>query len=144
MSFAEAAIVIIDGRSAFDWTPRGRTAGFLPDGREFWEFLAEHRDELEGVAHLHPGDGWPVASAEDVTTFDAVERGLGQRLDWWIISSDSGVLYRREGAGYGIERGWSGWPVPAFQTRHPEAMPPRWVAHLRSLGHVNINTEERT
>ena len=42
--------------------------------------------DLAGVAHSHPGGGIPTPSWEDLTTFAAVEDGLGQRLVWWIVS----------------------------------------------------------
>ena len=58
----------------------------------------EHRKILGGVAHVHPGYGEPTPSHEDVSTWAAVERGLGRRLLWPIITMDRELHY--VGAGW--------------------------------------------
>lgn len=63
-----------------------RSQTYLPDSHSLWEFLWEHRAELGGVAHTHPWDGPARPSRTDVTTFSAIERGLGVRLRWPIVT----------------------------------------------------------
>jgi hypothetical protein len=94
----EAAVVIDHEGTPIHWhVPPGRTAGSLPDSRELWDVLWNHRDRLSGVAHSHPGGGIPGPSHEDVTTFSAVELALGRRLNWWITSADAVVVARWQG-----------------------------------------------
>lgn len=86
----ETGVVVGDGRVPLYWhLPEGRTSGSLPDSRKLWEFIWEHRHEVRGVAHSHPGSGLPGPSYEDVTTFSAIELGLGRRLVWWITTEDT-------------------------------------------------------
>jgi hypothetical protein len=56
----------------------------------FWE----NRERVSGFAHTHPGSGLPEPSHTDLTTFAAVEAGLGKRLNWFILTEDSFRLYR--------------------------------------------------
>lgn len=110
----EAGVVIdINGAPIYWHLPDGRTGGSLPDSQPLWEVLWEHRDILGGFAHSHPGSGTPDPSRTDITTFIAVEAGLGRHLDWWITSSDRLIVcrrylpqYRRQGVySYISERG---------------------------------------
>lgn len=93
--------------------------GALPDSRELWDVFWTHRATLLGFAHTHPGRGIPGPSHTDLTTFAAVEAGLGKRLHWWIASSDHVVLLRWSAGIYG------GLTVPK------SAVP--WVDRLREL-----------
>ena len=96
----EAAVVVDKQGRPLHWhIPTNRTGVALPDSRPLWDVLWEHREALGGVAHSHPGSGIPGPSHEDVTTFEAVEKGLGRRLDWWISSSNHLVLVRWVGPG---------------------------------------------
>lgn len=88
----EAGVVIAGGKPVFWHLPKGRSAGSLPDSRDLWDVLWEHRETLDGFAHSHPGSGWPGPSQTDVTTFLAVERALGRRLKWWITSRTNMIL----------------------------------------------------
>lgn len=88
----EAGVVIVGGEAVFWHLPPGRTGGSLPDSRDLWDVLWEHRADLDGFAHSHPGHGWPGPSQTDVTTFLAIERALGRRLKWWITSRTNMVL----------------------------------------------------
>ncbi len=99
MSFLEAAVVIglVDGREVVTYrhAPPRRSAVSLPDSTALWSQLWGTRETLVGVAHLHPGHG-PEArrpSHEDLTTFRAVERGLGMLLIWWIATVDAADAY---------------------------------------------------
>lgn len=93
--------LVIDWRGdALHWhAPADRTSVALPDSHDLWEFLIENVAIVSGFAHTHPGSGVPGPSHTDLTTFAAVEAGLGTRLDWWILSSDSMILVRWEGPG---------------------------------------------
>lgn len=69
--------------------PVGRNAGYLPDDRGLWEIMWAARHTLKGFAHTHPGFGMPSPSGTDLTTFSAVELGLGRKLEWWIATRDA-------------------------------------------------------
>lgn len=128
MSFAEAAIVVGQaGAITLTHVPAGRTAVAIPDAPDLWEHLIEHRDTTVAVAHLHPGAGVPSASREDLTTFDAIERGLGRRLQWWIATSDAVARFSWD------ER--AGRYFRAETMKNAPAAEPTWVPYLRSLGH---------
>jgi hypothetical protein len=84
----EAGVVVTGGGPIFWHLPNGRTGGSLPDSRRLWDVLWDlRREEFLGFAHSHPGSGVPGPSWTDITTFAAVELGLGRRLTWWITSS---------------------------------------------------------
>jgi hypothetical protein len=134
-----AAVIGLDGTVLHWHLPSGRTSGSIPDSRTLWDVLWENRERLAGVAHTHPGGGVPRPSWEDVTTFAAVEAGLGQRLSWWIASASHVVVLRHTGPGRHDYRG-------------PELLDePPWVAELRRLSGqdapedrvARMNTDER-
>lgn len=77
--------------------PLGRTATSLPDSRELWEILWQHRAELGGFAHSHPWRGRPDPSMTDITTFEALELGLGRQLLWPIVTLDEVSYFARRG-----------------------------------------------
>ena len=83
--------------------PGGGSSVAIPDSRNLWEFIWEHRDEITGIAHTHPGGGIPGPSYEDLTTFRAIEKGLGKRLEWWIATKDFLSLYVYEDREYVFE-----------------------------------------
>ena len=76
------------GDPLFWHLPPGRSAGAIPDSRDLWQVLWEHRRVLGGVAHTHPWRGSPEPSSTDLTTFAAVEAGLGRRLLWLVVTFD--------------------------------------------------------
>lgn len=87
MSVRETRLVFDQEGKTLLWPhDPNRSAGYLPDSQSLWDFLWEHRAELGGVAHTHPWDGPSWASGTDVTTFSAIERGLGRRLYWPIVT----------------------------------------------------------
>lgn len=89
----EAGVVVVAGDPVHWHLPVGRSGGSLPDSRQLWDVLWDlRREEFLGFAHSHPGSGVPGPSWTDITTFAAVELGLGRRLDWWITSSDHVIL----------------------------------------------------
>jgi hypothetical protein len=83
----ETALVVLQ-HSVIWHEPDGRSWGSIPDSRDLWLVLWDHRADLVGVAHSHPGRGRPQPSIEDLTTFCACEAGLGRRLFWWIATAD--------------------------------------------------------
>lgn len=85
----EAAMVFNKKGEVFHWhLPQGRTAGSIPDTRTLWDILWEHRAVVGGVAHTHPWNGAPWPSQTDVTTFRAIEQGLGKLLLWPVVTLD--------------------------------------------------------
>lgn len=125
----EAGVVIgTDG--PIHWhLPAGRTGGSIPDSRQLWKVLFENRKaDCLGFAHSHPGGGVPGASWTDLTTFAAVEAGLGRRLDWWITSSDHVVLLR-----------WRGPDRISYNLFQLLTADPEWTAQLREYS--NKETE---
>ena len=94
----EAGILISqNGNILYSHTPHGRTVGSLPDSVDLWSVFWENRRRLLGFAHSHPGSGVPAPSWTDLTTFAAIEAGLGRRLSWWITSSTHVIEVRYEG-----------------------------------------------
>lgn len=90
----EAGLVLDLRGNPLHWhTPPDRTGGSLPDSRDLWDIFWENRDNISGFAHSHPS-GMAVPSHTDVTTFAAVELGLGRKLDWWIVTPGCMTLTR--------------------------------------------------
>jgi len=129
----EAAVVVATDGSVLHWhNPHGRTMGSLPDSRDLWDVLWENRAILAGVAHTHPGGGWPSPSWEDVTTFDACESGLGRRLSWWIATANRIRRYRWGGPSKFDYVGW--FPVG----------PTPWLAELRLNSGFNTPIQDES
>jgi hypothetical protein len=83
----EAGLVFDRQGDPIHWhLPPDRTGVALPDSRALWKVLWENRHRLGGVAHTHPWAGPSAPSVIDVTTFAAIEAGLGQRLIWPIVT----------------------------------------------------------
>ena len=99
MSIEAGVVINLQGQPIHWHLPPDRSAGYLPDSKDLWEVLWENRGNLLGFAHSHPGGGSPSPSWTDITTFAAVEAGLGFRLAWWITSSEAWVLCRWAGPG---------------------------------------------
>jgi hypothetical protein len=90
MADLEAGVVLTwYDRMELHWhIPKDRTIGYLPDSQDLWHTFWVHRERITGFAHTHPGSGVPSPSQEDLTTFEAIEAGLGKRLAWFIASRD--------------------------------------------------------
>ena len=106
----ESAMVFDDRGEVIAYhTPPGCTSGSIPDTRSLWEILWEHRAHLGGVAHVHPWNGEPHPSTTDVTTFRAIENGLGKLLLWPVVTFDQVGVWVWDGpeSGYIRETEWS-------------------------------------
>jgi proteasome lid subunit RPN8/RPN11 len=128
----EAAVVLGPKGQALYWhLPPNRNTVTLPDSQTLWEVYWKNREIMVGQAHSHPGYGWPGPSYEDITTYDACERGLGKRYTWWIASMDRLVTVTWDGPGstdYRVDR----------VTEEPS-----WVEELRRLSQQPTSDEER-
>ena len=67
----------------------------IPDERERWETIWEHRDEIIEIVHSHPGELLDF-SHEDLTTMEAVEAGTGKAFIWSIVT-ETGFRSRKAG-----------------------------------------------
>jgi hypothetical protein len=118
----EAGVLLdIEGKPIHWHVPEGRTAASLPDSRVLWQIIWWNRKRVGGFAHTHPGKGVPGPSYTDVTTFSAIEIGLGRPLLWPILSEDDGAMYRHEG------------PGKYHYTRCPQTIVAEWADLLRKL-----------
>lgn len=116
----EAGVLVGLDLEVLHWhLPNDRSGGSLPDSRDLWDVIWEHRDRVMGFAHSHPGSGIPAPSYEDVTTFAGVEAALGKRLVWWITSSD-----------HFSEWCWVG-PGKLDYAQGPALYQPEWMSELR-------------
>jgi hypothetical protein len=76
------------------WYHNPREGGtYIPDSSDLWEILWKNRVVLGGVAHTHPWDGPAHPSHTDVTTFSAIEIGLGKKLLWPIVTFTEVVYF---------------------------------------------------
>ena len=67
----------------------------IPDERERWEVIWNHRNEITEIAHSHPGDFLDF-SQEDLTTMQAIEAGTAKSFVWSIITKHE-FLSQKEG-----------------------------------------------
>jgi hypothetical protein len=83
----ESAMVFDEKGLIIYWhDPPGASSSHIPDSKRLWNVLWNQRHRLGGVAHTHPWDGPTEPSGTDLSTFKAVEAGLGQRLIWPIVT----------------------------------------------------------
>ncbi len=64
----------------------------IPDARERWETIWEHRADIAEIVHTHPGEMLRF-SEEDRTTMEAVEAATGLKFHWSVVTR-SGYLSR--------------------------------------------------
>jgi hypothetical protein len=91
MSIEAGVLVGRNGRPLYWHMPRGASVVELPDSATLWDVIWRFRHVSEGFAHTHPGRGVPEPSNTDLTTFAAVEAGLGRRFIWWVLSEDKAI-----------------------------------------------------
>src|SRR5262245_31192396 len=102
----------------------------IPDSRERWEIIWEHRQEITEIAHSHPGEFLDF-SHEDLTTMEAVEAGTGRQFIWSIVtktrflSRKDGVDTRRE------DSPW--WLELMLRLSYGETRPRRAISKRREL-----------
>jgi hypothetical protein len=95
----EVGLVFDRSGNAIYWhLPRNRSATLLPDSRILWEVLWQHRALVGGFAHTHPWRGRAQPSSIDLTTFAAIELGLGKRLLWPIVTLDDVTYHAWDGS----------------------------------------------
>lgn len=93
MTIEAAALIHANGREVLCWhLPDGRTWASVPDTSELLQLLVQHRAEMAGTAHSHPGTGVPGPSWTDITTYSVLEKYFGTRFRHWIASMDRMVL----------------------------------------------------
>jgi hypothetical protein len=78
-----AVIFDKEGKPLYWSTGRGAS---IEDSRSFWDVIWENRDKIQGIAHTHPWVGPTQPSGTDITTWEAIEKGLGIGLLWPIIT----------------------------------------------------------
>lgn len=121
--------VVLDknGEVLFWHEPPGRTSGSIPDDPDLWTRIWEARDIIGGHAHTHPWAGPAYPSEEDLTTYLAIERGLGRKLQWYVVTMTEAarividVVYPAQGLRTPFI-GWTALPID----------PPAWVNELRN------------
>lgn len=102
---------LIDRNGQLLWSDASSSPLALPDSRERWEAIWQHRHELVELAHSHPL-GPEQFSAEDSSTMRALDDALGRKLLFSLVTPRQYLL-----------RGPNDIAVPAT--------PPEWVRSLR-------------
>ena len=133
MSLENGVVVSTNGEAIYWHTPKDRQVAYLPDSKDLWQVMWDNREQLSGFAHSHPGVGCPTPSWEDITTFSSVDRALGQKLVWWIITEDQIAEYQWKGPGkYDYER-------VSVQTLDVGKY--TWLAYLHSISYGGTDGE---
>jgi hypothetical protein len=70
----------------------GSSDFYIKDSSELWNVIWENRLKIGGIAHTHLHSTSP--SSIDITTFKAIEDGLGKILWWPIVTAKSVGFYR--------------------------------------------------
>lgn len=92
-------IVARDG--AVLWSDAAAGPALLPDSHARWEAIWRHRTAIGELAHSHPL-GSDTFSREDETTMEALDRALGARLRYSVVSP--GAMVARAGSDGADER----------------------------------------
>jgi len=131
MGVTEVGVVLDLNERPILWhLPEDRTLTSLPDSPDLWQFIWDNRDRISGIAHSHPWYGDATPSHEDVTTFAAIERALGKRLRWWVVTFDRIMTVNWFGPGdldYGCI---------AYGSN------PEWVAEIREKSKWNLTKQD--
>lgn len=134
----EIGALIGTGDRVLHWhTPPDRSESNLPDSAELWNLLWEAHCNgiLVGFAHSHPGSNTPQPSYEDISTFAAIEAGLGRTLTWWIASASlqSIRIERHQPEPGRLHR------ATVYQIRSLESVnEPWWMMELRRRSEMQI------
>jgi proteasome lid subunit RPN8/RPN11 len=129
----ETAAVVWDDETVSLHRPEGSSAAAIPDTQSLWDVVSEGKERVSGIAHTHPGRGYPAPSDEDLTTFRAIEKGLGRRIKWWILTSNRSVLLE-----------WSGHGISGYGLREavPREREPAWMDELRRASYSEVELSE--
>ena len=131
----EVAMVFDKKGNAIFWPSVPGSAGSIPDNRNLWDRLWENRDILGGVAHTHPWDGPTSPSGTDLTTFAAIEAGLGKALIWPIVTMTHVSFWAKRGARMAIREEDNGSYVEVWQPfLHKE-----WEKNIEELRRLSLN-----
>ncbi len=131
MSIEAAMAVWTDGTTTLH-EPEGRSAVWIPDTQSLWDIVSENKDRLDGIAHSHPGRGYMAPSSEDISTFRAMEKGLGRRIKWWILTSNRAILVEWSGSGL------TGYELKKSYKTEEE---PAWMNELRRASYPEVRTD---
>jgi len=82
------------GFALFWPSSEGNKHNYIEDSSILWNRIWDNRNRIEGIAHTHPWSCPPFPSATDETTWWAIEKALGKRLTWPIISMNSVGFFR--------------------------------------------------
>ncbi len=83
------------------WADASQSALALPDSRARWEAIWSRREVLVEVAHSHPLG--PLSfSAEDESTMQALQEGLGRPLSFSVVAQE-GMVRRQAGTDARVE-----------------------------------------
>ena len=134
----EMAMVFSRRGELIHWhAPRGSSRAHIPDSRELWDILWENREDLGGVAHSHPMSVNSAPSPTDITTFRAIEDGLGQFLVWPVVTPHDAKYWVRAGDGYYYNRGMlAALPLMNREERNG------WISMLHELLRKSHQGEE--
>jgi proteasome lid subunit RPN8/RPN11 len=77
------------------WSDRSTSATAMPDSALRWQAIWRHREQLAIIAHTHP-TGRTEFSAEDLSTFAAIDAALGRPLRYAVVTRHA-VIYREPG-----------------------------------------------
>jgi ribulose-5-phosphate 4-epimerase/fuculose-1-phosphate aldolase len=96
MSGQREVCVLVGRGGAVLWADASDSAEALADSRARWEAIWRHRDELEAIVHSHPV-GPAAFSAEDESTMQAIDAGLGRALRYCVVAPGVTVARTDEG-----------------------------------------------
>jgi len=99
----------------------------VPDSRERWEVIWQHRNEITEIAHSHPGEFLDFSN-EDLTTMEAIEAGTGKQFTWSIITK-KGFLSRKSGTD--VQREDNPWWLELIRMLSYSESRPRRTAKTR-------------
>jgi hypothetical protein len=99
----------------------------VPDSRERWDVIWQHRNEITEIAHSHPGEFLDFSN-EDLTTMEAIEAGTGKQFTWSIITK-KGFLSRK--SGIDVQREDNPWWLELIRMLSYSESRPRRTAKTR-------------
>jgi len=86
MSVHEVIVLFDLNGKAFHWHDENAETGYVPDSDDLFDVIWDNRHRFAGFAHTHPWNGSAAPSGMDLTTFEAIEKSLGKRCLWPVVS----------------------------------------------------------